>query len=318
MSLFKRSDKFLLSVLQFTKQQVLHYIHKAERMKIYGPDRLLPEKTIINLFYEPSTRTSCSFQSAAIKLGCKVISITDKYSSVEKGESFEDTIKTVNFYGDAIVLRHPEKGSAKKAAAISKIPIINAGDGNGEHPTQALLDIFTIYTELSNLGINLDCDSRNHLVVTFLGDLKNSRTIHSLIHILTLFPKIRFIYVNPPTLEMPKEIINKLNNLNCEQITTLTLEEAMDITDILYVTRIQKERFTDEREYLSIMLEHNRNKYCVDRQIMNKAKKNMLLMHPLPRLDEIPVEFDSDPRAVYFTQVENGVYMRMAILDTIF
>jgi aspartate carbamoyltransferase len=245
-----------------------------------------------------------------LNLGGNVIEVIN--SSAKKGESLEDTIKTVSNYGDIIVLRHPEKGSAERAAEVSSVPLINAGDGNGEHPTQALLDIYTIYKELKK-------DIKNDMItVTFLGDLKNSRTIHSLIHILTLFPKIRFIYVNPPTLEMPKEIINKLNNLNCEQITTLTLEEAIDITDILYVTRIQKERFTDEREYLSIMLEHNRNKYCVDRQIMNKAKKNMLLMHPLPRLDEIPVEFDSDPRAVYFTQVENGVYMRMAILDTIF
>jgi aspartate carbamoyltransferase len=308
----------MLSVLQFSKQQILHYLHKAERMKKHGPDRLLPEKTMINLFYEPSTRTSCSFQTAAIKLGCNVISITDKYSSAEKGESLEDTIKTVNFYGDAIVLRHPEKGSAKRAANVSKIPIINAGDGNGEHPTQALLDIFTIYTELSNNGINLDCDRRNQITVTFVGDLKNSRTIHSLIHVLVLFPKIRFIYICPPSLEMPEEITEKLETLFCEQITTMTLEEAIGITDILYVTRIQQERFADIREYLAIMLDHNRQKYCVDVELMNKAKEKMILMHPLPRLQEISVEVDSDPRAVYFTQVENGVYMRMAILDNIF
>lgn len=318
MNIFNDSDNFILSVLQFTKQQILYYIHKAERIKKHGPERLLLDKTIINLFYEPSTRTSCSFQSAAIKLGCKVISITDKYSSAEKGETLEDTIKTVNFYGDAIILRHPEKGSSKKASLVSKIPIINAGDGNGEHPTQALLDIFTIYTELSNNGIDFDCDKRNDIVVTFLGDLKNSRTIHSLIHVLALFPKIKFIYVNPPTLEMPQEIIDKLNSLDCEQITTMTLEEAICMTDILYVTRIQKERFANENDYLSIMLDHNRNKYCIDNTIMNKAKEKMILMHPLPRLNEISSEVDVDPRAVYFKQVENGVYMRMAILDNIF
>lgn len=294
----------ILSVLDFTKERVLHYIHKASQIKIYGVYRPL-DKTIITLFYEPSTRTSCSFQSAAIKLGCNVINITDKFSSVEKGESLEDTIKTINYYGDAIVLRHPEKGACIRAANVSKIPIINAGDGNGEHPTQALIDIFTI-----NENYDLNSETRNTITVTFLGDLKNSRTIHSLIHLLILFPKIRFIYVSPAGLEMPQEIIDKLNRMNIEQ-NFISLDEAIYITDILYVTRIQKERLTSN-EYLSINFP-----FCIDNQMMNKAKKDMILMHPLPRLNEISVEVDSDPRALYFKQVENGVYIRMAILDTI-
>jgi aspartate carbamoyltransferase len=313
-------QKLILSVSQFNKTHILSFIHKAQLMKQQGPSTKFPNKTLINLFYEPSTRTSCSFQTAAIKLGCNVISITDKYSSVEKGESLEDTIKTVNCYGDAIVLRHPSKGSAQKAAAVSKIPVINAGDGNGEHPTQALLDIFTIHTELSSFGIDIDSDNREKIVVTFLGDLKNSRTIHSLIHILALFPKMKFIYVAPQTLEMPADIVEKIARLeNCEQIDVMSLDEAISLTDILYVTRIQRERFASEREYYSVVLNrHHQEKYSVDKSLMLQAKEKMIVMHPLPRLTEISTEIDEDPRAVYFKQVENGVYMRMAVLDYIF
>ena len=313
-------SKSLISTLSLTKNEVINYILRAKQMKDIGPQRKFPNKTLINMFYEPSTRTSCSFQVAAINLGCKIISLTDKVSSVEKGESLEDTIKTLNFYGDVIVLRHPLKGSSERAVNVSKIPIINAGDGNGEHPTQALLDIFTIYNELDSFGINLDSKEREKIVVTFLGDLKNSRTIHSLIHLLTLFPKMKFIYISPPSLEIPKEIHDKINSLpNCEQIVMDSLNEAISITDILYVTRIQKERFANDREYYSVVLNRNhQDKYCIDKETMINAKKKMAIMHPLPRLTEISTELDEDPRAVYFKQVENGVYMRMAILDSIF
>jgi len=314
------SKLHLLSVSQLTKQAVLSYILKATQMKNLGPQTLFPDKTLVNMFYEPSTRTSCSFQAAAFKMGCKVISITDKYSSVEKGESLEDTIKTLNCYGDAIVLRHPAKGSAEKAATVSKIPVINAGDGNGEHPTQALLDIFTIHDELSARGIDLDSENRPPLTVTFLGDLKNSRTIHSLIHILALFPKMRFVYVCPPSLEMPAEITSKIGTFdNCVQQEGLSLIDAIPETDVLYVTRIQKERFASEREYFTVVLNReHQEKYCVDRTVMERAKVNAIVMHPLPRLTEIATEIDDDPRAVYFKQVENGVYMRMAILEKVF
>ena len=301
----------LLSVSQLTKSIVLKYISKANEMKSLGYQNKYPNKILINMFYEPSTRTSCSFQSAAIKLGCKVISLTDKFSSSEKGESIEDTIKTLNFYGDVIVLRHPDKGIIDKIK-FSKIPIINAGNGSGEHPTQALLDVYTIYTELLKFKINLDSEKREKIVITFCGDLKNSRTIHSLIHILTLFPKIKFIYISPPSLGMPLEIINSIQH---EQITMSSLEEAISITDILYVTRIQKERFSSEEEYISSM--DNYEKYHINKKMMSYAKDEMIVMHPFPRLNEISTEVDNDPRAMYFTQIENGVYMRMAILDYI-
>jgi carbamoyl-phosphate synthase/aspartate carbamoyltransferase len=307
--------KHLLSVLNLTKPQILSYISKAEKFKLnYFSYDNFKDKTLINIFFEPSTRTSCSFQAAMIKLGGNVINITEKYSSVEKGESLEDTIKTASYYGDAIVLRHPKKGSSQIAANVSKIPLINAGDGNGEHPTQALLDIFTIKTELQKLNLDVCSINRENIVVTFMGDLKNSRTIHSLIHVLLLFPKISFNFITPKGLEMPEEIIYKLIQFNIKFKEDDGLEEALQETDVLYVTRIQKERFTSEQEYNTIMME---NSYIIDNNMLRYAKEKMIIMHPLPRLNEIHTEVDNDPRAVYFEQVKNGVYMRMAILDDI-
>jgi carbamoyl-phosphate synthase/aspartate carbamoyltransferase len=265
------------------------------------------------MFYEPSTRTSCSFQAAAFKLGCNVINLTEKMSSVEKGESLEDTIRTLGFYGDAIVLRHPAKGSAYQAAAVSSVPIINAGDGNGEHPTQALLDIYTIYTELLNRGIDLDSSNRDPIIITFVGDLKNGRTVHSLIRVLMHFPNLRFVYVSPGSLEMPDEIVSLVSQTNrYEQNKRTSLEEAIRTTDVLYMTRIQKERFQNAEDFDSV------NYFRLTRDTLQFAKEKMIIMHPLPRLDEISPDVDSDCRAVYFKQVENGLYVRMAILDRIF
>jgi aspartate carbamoyltransferase len=286
----------------------MRFIERATRIRQDRTAQLVqyPEKTLVTAFYEPSTRTSCSFQAAAYKLGCKVISITDKISSSQKGETLEDTIKTLQYYGDAIVLRHPEKGSAVRGSTVSKLPIINAGDGNGEHPTQALLDIFTIYTELQKRNIDLYANNREPITVTFTGDLKNSRTIHSLIHLLSLFPDIQFVYVSPPTLELPPEIIQKMNDLQIQQRTYNSLYDSIYNTDILYVTRIQKERFATEREYFAITLSHNYKNFCVTTELMRFAKPTALVMHPLPRSNELPPEIDEDPRAVYFKQVENG------------
>ena len=305
----------MINVLHITKEQILYYISKAEYFKQENTNYdALKNKTLINIFFEPSTRTSCSFQKAMINLGGNVINIAEKYSSVEKGESFEDTIKTISNYGDIIVLRHPKKGSAEIASNVATIPVINAGDGNGEHPTQALLDIFTIKTELIKYELDICSLDRTEIVVTFMGDLKNSRTIHSLIHVLCLFPKISFIYINPTGLEMPQEINNKLSSLNISFVKGDTLENALKTTDILYVTRIQKERFESEEDYNAIMLENN---YIINKNILQYAKQNMIIMHPLPRLNEIDVDVDKDSRAVYFKQVQNGIYMRMAILHSI-
>jgi aspartate carbamoyltransferase len=244
--------------------------------------------------------------------------MTDKASSSQKGESLEDTIKTLNYYADAIVLRHPEKGSAKKAAQVSKIPIINAGDGNGEHPTQALLDIMTIYTELQERNIDITSATREPITITFVGDLKNSRTIHSLIHILALFPNMHFIFIAPPSIEMPEEIIAELDATQIQHTSSITLNAAIPITDVLYMTRIQKERFQIARDYYGVVLSHNYKNYCIKKETIQSAKPTAIIMHPLPRSDEIHTDVDDDPRAMYMTQVENGLYMRMAILETIF
>lgn len=315
------SDQHLVSVANITKHELLAYFESAERMRpkrrqTHTPQH--PRKTLITMFYEPSTRTSCSFQAAAIKLGCKIISLADKMSSAEKGESLEDTIRTLQYYGDAIVLRHPMKGAAQRAAAVASVPIINAGDGNGEHPTQALLDAFTIYREFeSRFEIDLDSEHRDIITIAFVGDLKNSRTIHSLIRLLTLFPRLRFLYVSPPELEMPEEIANYVGSFNTyDQCKVHNIKDAIRQADVLYMTRIQKERFESESAYLAAM--SHSELYSVTPDIMSLAKPRMLLMHPLPRLNEIAVEVDADERATYFKQVENGLYMRMAILDKIF
>jgi len=281
----------LISVKDFNKYKVQYYIEKANNI-----DKLdKKHKTLINLFYEPSTRTSCSFHKAMLNLGGNVIEITDN-SSAKKGESLEDTIKTVSKYGDIIVLRHPEKGSAERAAKVSTVPLINAGDGNGEHPTQALLDIYTIYKELKK-----DLYT-NNIIVTFIGDLKNSRTIHSLIYLLNLF-NVTYIFISPPGLELQGIHVSST-------FEGLTLEEALEITDVVYITRIQKERIDTERTQIT-----EYKPICLSKELLSKANKDLIIMHPLPRQEELPPELDDDPRSVYFKQVENGIKMRMAILD---
>jgi len=278
----------LISVKDFTREKVMHYIKKAEKYE-NNSNNSKNLKTMINLFYEPSTRTSCSFHTAMLKMGGNIIEISDN-SSAKKGESLEDTIKTVSNYGDIIVLRHPEKGAAERAAKVATVPIINAGDGNGEHPTQALLDIYTIYKEL-----NKDLEKDN-IVVTFIGDLKNSRTVHSLIQLLNLF-NVTYVFISPPHLDLPLDMM--------EESLPLSLEEALKITDVVYVTRIQKERIQTGTH----------NPICLTKELLSQANKDLIIMHPLPRQEELPPEIDDDPRAVYFKQVANGVTMRMAILD---
>ena len=324
------TTRHLLSASEIDKSGLLSYIQLAEDFRNnLDPDcpqsvhkftlmsNQFPNKTLINMFYEPSTRTNCSFQAAAIKLGCKVISLSDQESSAKKGESLEDTIKTMQYYGDAIVLRHPARGSSLLAASVSSVPIINGGDGNGEHPTQALLDVFTIYSELKKRNIDLNDNNRQQITITFVGDLKNSRTIHSLIRLLTHFPNLQFMYVSPESLEMPRDIVDYVRGFNrYEQNKVKIIKDAIFNTDVLYMTRIQKERFIIEDEYREVM--EKAESYSLSTDLLQLAKEKMILMHPLPRLHEIPSEIDVDRRAVYFKQVENGLYMRMAILCKIF
>lgn len=304
----QRSSPFygqdVLSVSQFSRDDLEYVFGVAHEMREMvarvGSFDLLKGKILANLFYEPSTRTSSSFTSAMERLGGSVIPINEvRYSSVAKGESLPDTVRTLECYADVIVLRHPEVGSAALAAEHARKPIINAGDGIGEHPTQALLDLFTIVEELGEV---------DGLVVTMLGDLRYGRTVHSLARLLSLYD-VRLHYVSPQILRMPEEIIAELEQKGIPQSEHDTMDEVLSEVDVLYVTRVQKERFADVGAYESV-----RGSYVIRPEIMRQAKANMILMHPFPRVGEISMEVDEDPRAAYFRQMEYGLYVRMALL----
>jgi aspartate carbamoyltransferase len=265
-----------------------------------GTFDLLKGKILASLFYEPSTRTSSSFTSAMERLGGSVIPINEvRYSSVAKGESLPDTVRTLECYADVIVIRHPEIGSAALAAKYASKPVINAGDGIGEHPTQALLDLLTIVEEIGKV---------DGLTVTLLGDLKYGRTVHSLARLLSLYD-VKINYVSPEILQMPGGIIEELKEKNIPQAEFHSLDESLPETDVLYVTRVQKERFEDQSEYETV-----RNAFVIVPETLKSAKERMIVMHPLPRVGEISIEVDDDPRAAYFRQMEYGLYVRMALL----
>lgn len=304
----KRDPRFfgqdILSVSQFDRDDLESIFGVAHEMlgmvERIGTFDLLKGKVLTNLFYEPSTRTSSSFVAAIERLGGSVIQINNvTYSSVSKGETLEDTVRTMGCYTDAIVLRHPEKGAVARAAAASEKPVINAGDGPGEHPTQALLDAYTIREEMGDM---------DGLTVTMLGDLKYGRTVHSLAKLLTLYD-VKLNYVSPEILRMPDYLQEEIDALGVKQYETADLEEVLPETDVLYVTRIQKERFEDPAAY-----DHVKDSYVITADTMTRAKEKMAVMHPLPRVGEIATEVDSDPRAAYFRQMEYGMYVRMALL----
>ena len=306
--------KDIISVKQFSRADLEYVFGVAHEMRgmveRVGTFDLLKGKILANLFYEPSTRTSSSFTAAMERLGGSVIPINEvKYSSVSKGESLPDTIRTLECYADVIVLRHPETGSAAIAAKAARKPIINAGDGVGEHPTQALLDTFTIFEELGPSGaLRTSSGQVDGMTVTMLGDLKYGRTVHSLARLLSLF-KVKLNYVSPDILKMPKEVMDEVTKKGILQKEFGRLEEVLPETDVLYVTRVQKERFEDPADYEKV-----KNSFVVDTEIMKTAKKEMIVMHPLPRVTEISMDFDDDPRAAYFRQMEYGLYVRMALL----
>lgn len=296
--------KDIISVKQFNRSDLDYIFAVAHEMREMvsrvGSFDLLKGKILANLFYEPSTRTSSSFTSAMERLGGSVIPINEvRYSSVSKGESLPDTVRTLECYADVIVLRHPEIGSATLAAQYAYKPIINAGDGVGEHPTQALLDLFTISEELGKM---------DGLTVTMLGDLKYGRTVHSLARLLSLY-NAKLNYVAPDILRMPEEIIAELNEKGLPQKEEKNLEKILPETDVLYVTRVQKERFADQDVYESV-----KQAYVITPETMSCAKERMIVMHPLPRVNEISMDVDQDPRAAYFRQMEYGLYVRMALL----
>jgi aspartate carbamoyltransferase len=294
----------IISVSQFNRADLEYIFGVAKEMRAMvervGTFDLLKGKILANLFYEPSTRTSSSFLAAMERLGGSVIPINEvTYSSVAKGESLPDTIRTLECYADVIVIRHPEVGSAELAAKYSRKPVINGGDGIGEHPTQALLDLFTIEEELGRV---------DDLTVTMLGDLKYGRTVHSLSRLLSTFVA-RLNYVSPEILKMPPELVEELDAKGVSQKEYTTLEPVLAETDVLYVTRVQKERFEDQKEYEKV-----KSLFVITPEIMQEAKEEMVIMHPLPRVGEISMELDTDPRAAYFRQMEYGLYVRMALL----
>ncbi|MCB9732396.1 MAG: aspartate carbamoyltransferase [Deltaproteobacteria bacterium] len=296
--------KSIISVKQFSRDDLEYAFGVAKEMREMvarvGSFDLLKGKVLANLFYEASTRTASSFVAAMARLGGSTIQIHEvHYSSVSKGESLPDTIRTLECYADCIVLRHPQVGAAAQAVEVASKPILNAGDGIGEHPTQALLDLFTIESELGQI------DGKT---ITMLGDLRFGRTVHSLSRLLAQYD-VKLRYVAPDILQMPRDIVDELASLGVEQVPHDRLDDVLPETDVLYVTRVQKERFEDPADY-----ENVRGAYVVDGETMLAAKEHMVVMHPLPRVGEIATEVDADPRAAYFRQMENGMYVRMALL----
>ena len=299
--------KDILHGNQFSKKDINTIIKIAsdfeKELKRKESLSLLKGKILATLFFEPSTRTRLSFETAMQRLGGGVISMaSSESSSAAKGETVADTARTVSQYADVIVMRHPRIGSAKEAADAAPVPVINAGDGAGQHPTQALLDIYTIHRELGSL---------ENLVVSMVGDLKNGRTVHALVELLSLF-QARLYFVSPVTLRMPDAITSHLKQKGIEIEETEDLREAASRSDLIYMTRIQKERFEDLSEY-----ERVKGHYVIDENFLKGLKKKMIVMHPLPRVDEISPEVDLYPGAAYFRQVRNGVYVRMALLAMI-
>ncbi len=300
-------DKDLVSIRDLSRDQIEALLDLSEKMIPYARGekvkRALDGRVLGNLFFEPSTRTKLSFESAAHRLGCDVIDVSEiSGTSISKGENLSDTIRMVDAYCDIIVLRHPHEGAARLAAKFSENPVVNAGDGAGSHPTQTLLDLFTIRKAKGSLdGLN----------IVLVGDLKYGRTVHSLADALTMFGA-KLTLVAPDPLQMPPDIYKNLKDKGCNPKKATKLEEVIDQADVLYVTRIQRERFPDPAEYQKVA-----GTYRIDNAMLREAKSDMIVMHPLPRVNEIAHEVDDTPHAKYFEQAFNGVPVRMAILCAI-
>ncbi|KAJ3372469.1 hypothetical protein GGF31_001910 [Allomyces arbusculus] len=293
----------ILSVDQFTRHELHTLFGVAQEMRTMvergvAPN-LLQGRVLCTAFYEPSTRTCCSFESAWQRLGGSILSVNQLTSSIAKGESFADTVRTLAAYSDALVLRHPEKGSVSLAAKVAKIPVINAGDGVGEHPTQAFLDVFTIREELGSV---------NGLTITLVGDLKNGRTVHSLVKLLCQYD-VKLNYCSPVSLAMPEDVVEHVRAAGIPQAHSTDINDFIGTTDVLYVTRVQKERFESLDEYEKV-----KDAFIIDSDTLRKAKQHMVVMHPLPRINEIAADVDLDGRAAYFRQMKYGLYVRMALL----
>ena len=298
----------IISVSQFDRDTLDYVFARGREMrelvKRVGGTDILRGHVLTALFYEPSTRTSSSFISAMERLGGSVIPITQgvQFSSVSKGETLADTVRTLEQYSDVIVLRHPETGSAQTAADYASIPVINAGDGAGEHPTQALLDLFTIREELGTI---------DGLKIAMVGDLRYGRTVHSLTKLLLQY-NVSLRFVSPEILRMPLSYMNQVIDAGLDVRETHDVADVIKNADVLYVTRVQKERFSDLAQY-----EQVKNHYEITSELLEQAKEKMVVMHPLPRVGEIHYDVDKDPRAAYFRQVQNGMFIRMALLAAV-
>jgi aspartate carbamoyltransferase catalytic subunit len=292
----------VISAEQFDRMLLDHLFLRAAALADVRDDRLA-HRVMATLFYEPSTRTRLSFESAMLRLGGSVIGTeaARTFSSAIKGETLEDTVRMVSTYADLIVLRHDEAGAAARAASVASVPVVNAGDGPGEHPTQALLDLYTIERELGHIdGVR----------VAFCGDLRFGRTARSLALLLALYPDVRLTFVAPPVIQVGGDILARLEARGVPCTLADQLTDVLDDVDVVYQTRVQKERFTDPLEY-----EQARTAIRIDGAIMRQLPAKAIVMHPLPRVDEIAPEVDADPRAAYFRQAANGVAIRMALLE---
>ncbi|OFY43376.1 MAG: aspartate carbamoyltransferase [Bacteroidetes bacterium GWF2_40_14] len=294
----------LISIQDFSKEEILEVLKMAAGFEKNPSQPIFRDKVVASIFFEPSTRTRLSFETAANRLGARVIGFSDAgNTSVTKGETIKDTIKMVSNYADLIVMRHPLEGSARYASEISPVPVINAGDGSNQHPSQTLLDLYSIQKTQGRL---------DNLFINMVGDLKYGRTVHSLLQAMSHFNPT-FLFTAPEELKLPNEYKEYLRKRNIRFEETRNLSDGICQSDILYMTRVQRERFTDAIEY-----ERVKNVYSLNNSMLDGAKPNMKILHPLPRVNEIALDVDNSDHAYYFDQAKNGVYTRMAIITKLF
>jgi aspartate carbamoyltransferase catalytic subunit len=297
-------NRSLISINDYTKDEILRVLDLAGEFELNPTRTILEGKVIATLFFEPSTRTRLSFESAVNRLGGRIIGFTDSSSSsVTKGETLKDTIKTVSNYSDLIVMRHPLEGSARYASEVAMVPVINAGDGANQHPTQTLLDLYSIRKTQGTL------DNLNLFIV---GDLKYGRTVHSLVMAMSHF-NATYFFISPRELKIPHEYKLFLNQLGLNYYEYTDFRDIVSEADIMYITRVQKERFSDPIEY-----EKTKNAYVLKNNMLQNSKNSMKILHPLPRVNEISTDVDDNEKAYYFSQALNGVYTRQAIISLIF
>lgn len=293
----------LITTADLTREEVDFFIKEAESLRSKRTNDL-DGAIVASLFFEPSTRTRLSFESAALRLGGKVISVANASStSMKKGETLDDTIRIIEKYADILVMRHPKEGAAAEAIKITTKPFLNAGDGANQHPTQALLDMYTMQREMGKI---------DGLTIAFVGDLKFGRTVHSLLYILAQYKVKKILFISPDQLKVPNEYLNMLKKAGIEYLEDSELNKHMPEIDVLYMTRIQQERFENLEEYYVL-----KGVYVLNAEIVKSGKPGMRVLHPLPRIDELTTDVDPLDQAAYFRQAENGVYMRMALLKNL-